>query len=186
MSFARTHGQRGADVDTLRGTSGANYEGEAKVKRGGSNNGFCGCFAGSGDGEPKKDRYILIKGAACFVFFDEEAPSPKYAIMLAHMKTEVDDSRVVLESALGDVDYCFVFKNAEEAQKFASAVAEQAAIGEAEEVKKRLGHDHLLKKRSSVKYAQSIAAKKAKDQPDQPITAADVMAAVPVDPLTNI
>jgi hypothetical protein len=48
----RTHGQRGADVDTLRGTSGANYEGEAKVKRGGSNNGFCGCFAGSGDEEP--------------------------------------------------------------------------------------------------------------------------------------
>ena len=48
----RSHGQRGADVETLRGTSGANYEGEAKVKRGGSNNGFCGCFGGSSDGEP--------------------------------------------------------------------------------------------------------------------------------------
>lgn len=48
----RSHGQRGADVETLRGTSGANYEGEAKVKRGGSSNGFCGCFGGSSDGEP--------------------------------------------------------------------------------------------------------------------------------------
>lgn len=105
--------------------------------------------------------------------------------MLAHMKTEVDNARVVLETALGDVDYCFVFNNAEEAQKFASVVAEQAAIAEAEQVKVRLGHDHLLKKRSSVKYAQKIATKKAKDQPEQPITAAEVMAAVPV-PMTNV
>lgn len=103
--------------------------------------------------------------------------------MLAHMKTEVDNTNVVLETALGDVDYCFLFKTAEEAQKFASVVAEQAAIAEAEQVKERLGHGHLLQKRSSVKYAQSIAQKKEKDQPEQPITAAEVMAAVP---MTNI
>ena len=48
----RSHGQRGADVETLRGTSGANYEGEAKVNRGGKNSGFCGCLGGDSDGEP--------------------------------------------------------------------------------------------------------------------------------------
>jgi len=48
----RSHGQRGADVETLRGTSGANYEGEAKVNRGGKNSGFCGCLGGNSDGEP--------------------------------------------------------------------------------------------------------------------------------------
>ena len=126
---------------------------------------------------------MLIKGAACFVFSNEEASSPKYAIMLAHMKTEGDGATVVLETALGDVDYCFVFKSAEEAQRFASVIAEQAAIAEAEQIKERLGHGHMLKKRSSVRYAQSIAAKKEKDQPEQPLTAAEVMAAVP---MTNI
>ncbi len=47
----RSHGERGADVETLRGTTGANYEGEAKVSRGGSSNGLCGCLGGS-SGEP--------------------------------------------------------------------------------------------------------------------------------------
>lgn len=182
MSFVRSKGQRGADVETLRGTSGANYEGEAKVKRGGSNNG-CGCFGGGSDAEPKKNRYVLVKGSACFVFSDEDAPTPKYAIMLAHMKTEVDNATVVLETALGDVDYCFIFPSSEEANKFASVVAEQAAVAEAEQIKERLGHGHLLQKRSSVKYAQNIAMNKEKDQPDRPISAGEVMAAVP---MTNV
>ncbi len=126
---------------------------------------------------------MLIKGAACFVFSNEEASSPKYAIMLAHMKTEVDGATVVLETALGDVDYSFVFKNVEEAQRFASVIAEQASVAEAEQIKERLGHGQLLQRNKSVRYAQSIAAKKEKDQPEQPMTAAEVMAAMP---MTNI
>ena len=126
---------------------------------------------------------MLIKGAACFVFSNEEASSPKYAIMLAHMKTEVDGATVVLETALGDVDYSFVFKNVEEAQRFASVVAEQASVAEAEQVKERLGHGQMLQRNKSERYAQSIAAKKEKDQPEQPMTAAEVMAAMP---MTNI
>jgi len=51
VSLNRSHGERGADVETLRGTTGANYEGEAKVSRGGSSNGLCGCLGGS-SGEP--------------------------------------------------------------------------------------------------------------------------------------
>ncbi|KAL7544636.1 hypothetical protein ACHAWF_008005 [Thalassiosira exigua] len=142
MSFVRSHGERGADVETLRGTTGANYEGEAKVSRVGSSNGLCGCLGGS-SGEPTKDKYMLIKGAACFVFSNEEASSPKYAIMLAHMKTDVDGATVVLETALGD-----------------------ASVAKAEQIKERLGHGQMLQRNKSVRYEQSIATKKENDQPE--------------------
>lgn len=100
---------------------------------------MCGCFGGNGGDEPQKERYILIKGPFCFVFSNEEAPSPKYAISLAHLKAEVlprGSSTAVLETSLGDVDYKFMFDTEETAQKFVSAVHKECKAAAAESVKK--------------------------------------------------
>mmetsp|Transcript_1109 Transcript_1109/g.1399 ORF Transcript_1109/g.1399 Transcript_1109/m.1399 type:complete len:209 (+) Transcript_1109:102-728(+) len=178
--FIKTKGEEGADVETLRGKSGADFESSAKVKRGDSA-AMCGCFGGS-DGEPEKERYVLIKGPFCFVFSNVDAPAPKYAISLAHMKAEVmprGSSTAVLETTLGDVDYKFLFDNEEIAKKFVSAVLKEAQAAANESVKKRLGHEHLLHKHKSVRYAESVAMKKLDDQPEAPISASEMVDAMP-------
>lgn len=180
MSFYRSKGERGADVATLRGTRGADFEGNARVQRGTSDAVLCGCFGGGGDGELKKVRFVLIKGASCFVFASEESSAPKYAIKLAFMKAEVHGTNVELQTTLGDVEFRFAFDQAGIAERFASVVTEQASIAEADVAKKRLGHGHLLHKRASTRYAEAIADKKEKDQPEAPITAAEVMEQVPM------
>mmetsp|Transcript_13048 Transcript_13048/g.17157 ORF Transcript_13048/g.17157 Transcript_13048/m.17157 type:complete len:148 (-) Transcript_13048:1054-1497(-) len=142
---------------------------------------MCGCFGGS-DGEPEKERYVLIKGPFCFVFSNVDAPAPKYAISLAHMKAEVmprGSSTAVLETTLGDVDYKFLFDNEEIAKKFVSAVLKEAQAAANESVKKRLGHEHLLHKHKSVRYAESVAMKKLDDQPEAPISASEMVDAMP-------
>lgn len=46
QSFVRSGGERGASVETLRG-SGADFEGKAIVKRGDGDGVSCGCFGSS-------------------------------------------------------------------------------------------------------------------------------------------
>ena len=49
MSFVRSGGQRGASMETLRGTNGADFEGKAeKVERGNGTSIGCGCFGSAG------------------------------------------------------------------------------------------------------------------------------------------
>jgi hypothetical protein len=47
QSFVKSGGQRGASVETLRGTHGADFENKAVVTRGGGEGVFCGCFGSS-------------------------------------------------------------------------------------------------------------------------------------------
>jgi hypothetical protein len=47
QSFVKSGGQRGASVETLRGTHGADFENKAVVKRGGGEGVLCGCFGSS-------------------------------------------------------------------------------------------------------------------------------------------
>ncbi|KAG7363980.1 hypothetical protein IV203_037182 [Nitzschia inconspicua] len=169
LSFRRSDGDRGADIDTLRGTHGPDFEGYAVINRGG---GFgCGCFGGSG--KNKQEQILLIKGPYLFVFAKESDPSPKYAIELAHLKTVMQQSssggvqHMTIETSLGDVEWELAFQKQDIAKKFAHAFKQQAAVGEAEEIRKKLGHEDLLQKRSSVKYAETVAAKKCEDQPEK-------------------
>ena len=120
---------------------------------------------------------MLVKGPFCFVFVNENASSPKYAISLAHLKATTKSPKAVdLESSLGDVQYELTFATAESAESFAMAVTSQAAAEEVEEVRKRLGHEHLLTKRSSVRYAESVAVRKVKEAPDIPVSTEDMLA----------
>lgn len=49
MSFVRSGGQRGASMETLRGTNGADFEAKAgKVERGNGTSVGCGCFGSAG------------------------------------------------------------------------------------------------------------------------------------------
>jgi len=176
----RSSGKKGASLDVLRGHKGGDFEGQAKIHRSGAGE-TCSCF---GHGKDRL-RIILIKGFFIFVFADEDANTPLYAISLAHMraqakKTSTGYTMVLLESSLGDAEYEFSFEVEEDARKFTSVVKEQAAHAEAEEVRKRLGHGDLLTKRASVRYAEDIAKKKVEDQPDAPVTNEEIMAAVPV------
>ena len=129
----------------------------------------CSCFGG---GDDKKEKIILIKGAYCFVFVKESDSAPKYAISLAHLTAKMQSSshgvhRVSVETSLGDIEWELGFQQKQIAQQYIDAFRQQAAVGEADEVRERLGHDKLLQKRSSVKYAESVAKKKLKDQPEK-------------------
>jgi len=170
LSFRRSGGDRGADIDTLRGTHGPEFEGYAKINRAGSVGVSCGCFSGNND--DNKEKIILIKGSYCFVFIKETDPAPKYAISLAHMKANLHSPshgvhRVTAETSLGDIEWELGFENKQLANQFLDSFRQQAAIGEADEVRKRLGHDKLLHKRGSVRYAESVAQKKLEEQPEK-------------------
>ena len=205
-SFYRSRGQSGASVETLRGNTGADFEGYATVHRGGGDgvldmfditNLLCFC------GKNKKDGlyFLLIKGYHCFVFKDEESKSPKYAIELMNKKAVVQPSHegiipkvahpgaghdttyttIHLETSLGDVEYKLTFANMDDelATKFCNAVAVASNQASTEQVRKRLGHEGLLNKRGSVRYANTVGAEKAKEQPEEPVGAGEVLAGMP-------
>jgi len=168
LVFRRNDGEAGADIATLRGSHGPDFEGNATINRGGGISLSCGCFGG----DDKSEKIILIKGAYCFVFADESDQAPKYAIALAHMKAKIQAPshgvhHVTIEGSLGDVEWELGFADKETAKKFADAFRKQAAIGEADKVRERLGHGKLVNKRSSVKYAESIAQMKLGDAPEK-------------------
>ena len=98
----------------------------------------CGCFGGDDD---KKENIILIKGAYCFVFGKDSDAAPKYAISLAHMKAKKQSPshgihHVTIETSLGDVEWELGFEQKSIAQQFVDAFLHQAAVGEADEVRK--------------------------------------------------
>jgi len=203
-SFYRGRGQSGAGVETLRGNTGADFEGYATVHRGDGDGAFalfdisklfcCG---------KKKDGlyFLLIKGYHCFVFKDEESKSPQYAIELINRTAVVQPAHnghvphiphpgagrdatyttIHLETGLGDVEYKMTFANMNDglAAKFCNAVSLASSEATAEQARKRLGHEGLLNKRSSVRYANAIGAEKTKEQPDAPVGAGEVLAGMP-------
>lgn len=134
-SVARSGGERGADVETLRGTHGPEFEADAIINRAGAVG--CGCSGG----KDMKERLILIKGPFIFVYANESDKAPKYAISLANMKAKSQGASggmhvVSLETGLGDVEYEVSFKTQGIATEFATVVKKQAAVGEAEQVRK--------------------------------------------------
>ena len=165
-------------MQNLRGATGADFEGPGMIHRG-VEGGFCGACFGS---NPLVDRYVVIKGPFCFIFFKEDAPSPQYAIKLhglnADSPTHGSHHRwmVLLRSgAVGDVQYELSFAEEEDAKKFSTVVNQQAAAAATEETRKRLGHGHLLNKRASQKFAETVAATKEKEQPDKPISRQEIL-----------
>ncbi len=125
-------------METLRGTHGPDFEGEAIINRGDDDGIACGCFGG---GKDTKERLVLIKGPFVFVFSSESDMAPKYAINLAHLQAKSHGSSggsylATLETSLGDVEYTILFKEDSIAKQFVAAAKKQAAVGEAEEIRK--------------------------------------------------
>mmetsp|Transcript_16205 Transcript_16205/g.23131 ORF Transcript_16205/g.23131 Transcript_16205/m.23131 type:complete len:223 (-) Transcript_16205:1448-2116(-) len=184
LSFVRSGGDRGASADVLRGSRGSDFESKAKVIRGrGYSVGTCfGILSCGEEGvdrrEAKKERFLLLKGSALFIFSDESDPAPKYAVKLEYMKTVLaEDGRTVLfETSLGDIEYKFTFENNDTAKLFVTAVSRASSDAETMIARKRLGHAGLIDKRKSVLYAEGIADKKVEDQPQTPIDAGQVLA----------
>lgn len=186
-SFFRSSGQRGASVETLRGSTGADFEGIAKINRGAAPSTFCffllSCCQGN---DSPKDRFLLIKGPFCFVFEKETSKSPLYAISLQGMSCKVVSKAtgknptvtVSLTSSLGDSEYEIELLE-KLAEKFSRVVQEQASVAHSEQVRQRLGHGHLVSKRSSLRYAETIAHKKVQEQPDVPVSAGDLLESMP-------
>lgn len=124
-----------------------------------------------------------MKGPFCFIFKNESADSPKFAISLAHMKAKKQsDNSVALETNLGDVEFVVHLADSATAELFETSVGQQAAAGETELVRKRLGHEHLLSKRASVRFAESVATKKIEEQPEAPISTEEILSNVPLPP----
>ncbi|KAL3808431.1 hypothetical protein ACHAXA_003838 [Cyclostephanos tholiformis] len=112
---------------------------------------------------------------------------------------------VNLESSLGDVEYRITLVSSDRdghhhhhhhhhhgattstdvastATRFVDAVTRASAEASNDEVRTRLGHAGLLNRRASVRFAQEIGNAKARDQPDAPASAAEIMAGMPITP----
>lgn len=115
--------------------------------------------------------------------------SPKYAIGLQSMRAEMKPAgagsrgHVLLETSLGELEYEISFATDAIAREFASTVEAQSAAAISETVRKRLGHAHLLNKRASVRFAESVAQKKVADQPDAPVSTQEILSNMPVVPM---
>lgn len=191
--FYRSGGDRGATVETLRGQHGADFEGYALVHRG--ETGGCGCFGGKNlekliliKGpfcfvfEHEKD--LAPKYAISLAHLKAKKQEQSHSL---------GPGLTTLETSLGDVEYEINFQGEEEAKTFVTTANKQAAKGESQEVRKvclvmvgdyiltiqqpsflinffllqRLGHEHLLNKRSSIRFAEQVALKKVQDQPEK-------------------
>ena len=175
----RGGGLRGASAENLRGTQGATFEGLGKITRGSV--GMCG-FCCCSNSEIGKERFLLIKGPFCFVYASQEDPSPKYAVGLQSIQAKlksVGSTVVVLESELGDTEYEFAFNDMETAKQFKAAIDTESASAQVAAVRKRLGHEHLLSKRSSLIFAETIAMQKLSEQPDAPISNREIASVIP-------
>jgi hypothetical protein len=118
------------------------------------------------------------------VFVDEDAPAPKFAIGLQNMKPHPHHSHpatVNLETFLGDIEYEICFVNEQDAKQFCSVVKKAAASANAEEVRKKLGHEHLIAKRSSIRFAEQIAHSKACEPPDAPVSTNEIITSLPAE-----
>ena len=134
----------------------------------------CGCFGGKSD--DFKTRYLVVKGPFCFVFKSETASSPSYAIQLRSITPENEKgSKTVALRDNASAQYTMTFDTPDKAAEFATAVIRRAEAAEVEEVRKRLGHGHLINTRASVRFAEAIAIEKTKDQPDAPISAGEIL-----------
>ena len=122
----------------------------------------------------------MLKGPFCFVFQNENSSSPLYAVNLVDMKTEHKGPVALLQTNLGDTLYEFTFGKDEDAKKFSKKAFALAQSGKADEVRKHLGHEHLLNHTKSIMFAQAIAEKKIDDQPSAPFGNEEVLAAVPI------
>ncbi|CAB9515883.1 expressed unknown protein [Seminavis robusta] len=178
-SFVRSSGDRGAGVAKLRGTNGADFEGTATIIRGGASGG-CSCLFGGGRNNDKTEKLVLLKGPFCFVFKNAGASAPLYAISLVDMKTDRKGQVALLQTNLGDTDYELTFSDEADAKKFCRTADKLAKTGQADEIRKKLGHEHLLDRTKSVKFAEAIAAKKYDDQPSAPLNNEDLLANTPV------
>lgn len=176
--MCRSSGERGASVAKLRGTHGADFEGTAVVLRGGAPVG-CSCIFGGG--ADKSQKFVLVKGPFCFVFKSAGSSAPLYAVNLVDMKTEQKGDVALLQTTLGDTDYEFKFSSLDEAKTFCKKVDEMAKSGQAEEIRKKLGHEHLLDRTKSIMFAENIATKKVDDQPSAPFSHDEIMANVPIN-----
>jgi hypothetical protein len=130
-------------LETLRGTNGPDFEGYAVIKRAAADGLVCcSCFGGGGGGgDDTSEKIVLIKGPYCFVFNKESDTSPKYAIALAHMKAVTQPSSrgqfpVSIETSMGDPEWDLIFQQENIAKQFVDCFKKQAAIGEADQVRK--------------------------------------------------
>jgi hypothetical protein len=147
---------RGAGVEILRGTKGADFEGSGRVTVGQQVSTGCGgggkddgsdgvstggCLGGLGfvlgrrwknrRSERNKEKHLLVKGTYCFVFYDPTDLAPKYAIELNKVKpfvrTSSKSGRVVVTlESKGVVGYEIDFGHVELAKAFRDAVAKHS------------------------------------------------------------
>jgi len=190
--FQKSGAEGGADVMALRGIYGADFEGYAMVsrKRKTNNKRNLGSLLELGKNNDAKKRFLLIKGAFCFVFKDELSPAPKYVIRLAYTKTRVVDDEeeeasnqqdvlniktttVVMETINeqlqeDDFEYELVFVRERYANGFAAVANHMALQGETDEIQQRFlghGHCHLLQTESLIRSAEQIAMEIMDDHP---------------------
>jgi len=176
-SFFRSGGNRGASIEVLRGNNGADFEATAIVNHIESN---CLCSTGGGRGGGSKNMLVLMKGPFIFVFPSdvETTGTPEYAISLLDLHAEITPSStngshhpVILKKSVVEDDFAyeFVFMTVQDATKFQTCVERQSKSAQTNEIRKNIGHAHLVQRTKSIRYAETIAIKKVSNQPEKPV-----------------
>ena len=175
LNHHRSGGELGASVDTLRGTKGACFEAYANVCRGDVLT-WRGFFGNRRSKNKCNDRYIVVKGHFCFVFENKTAASPSFAIPLHGVSAdnEKGSNKVKLQS-FSNVDYVIRFEKADKTTDFIKVVRQAAAAAETEEVRKKLGHEKFLHKRSSLRFAEPVATQKTTAHPVAPVSVKEIL-----------
>lgn len=160
---------------------GADFEGNGIINRCGNFSIFF-CFTKRAN---KTKRIILIKGPFCFIYNIDNLIEPKYAISLLNIKPIIKDNNneiVMLQNELGDTLYEIQLDKSDDnkieskTSHFIKVILEQSNTAQSDIIRENLGHGHLLKKHSSVRYAEEIALNKyTKNQPDEPIKAKEIL-----------
>ena len=92
---------------------------------------------------------------------------------------DANSNVVRLQNHLGDVEYELQFDKARIAQTFCNVVAVNAQTAQADQARVKLGHEHLIQKRQSILFAETIALEKEDNQPSMPLTTGEVLANLP-------
>ena len=168
LSSSKRTPQKFGSLESVRGRTGANFEGDAELAR---DVPFCFCCAS------RQGVHVLVKGTHLFAFppGSTKGAVPKFAIPLADLAAEVesDPHKVLVYKKLhGGAEYVLRFEDEDQVAPFCKAVKAGAELAALDRIKDNLGHPRPPRTDSTL-YADKVGKEFASKQPEHEVTAAD-------------
>jgi hypothetical protein len=152
-------------LESIRGVTGANFEGDATLAR---DVPLCFCCAS------RQAVHVLLKGTHLFAFPQggETSAVPKFAVPLADLACEVESDPLkvlVYKKYHGGSEYVLKFNNETHVKPFCRALKAGAELAALDRIKDKLGHERLPRSGSTL-YADKVSKEFAKQEPEHDMT----------------